>query len=362
MNWSRAVAVAAAGLVLCGCTATANRAETAPSPEVSAHTTRKTADAAPVPPADRPSLILNGQTDARPGELVHMMLYGVGRAEGGDTVVARSSALSGPVRLRWEGDHYWALGALRMTDRPGTYPLTVTVHDRVVARDRIQVVRSQRPVFALSASPDVTRPGEPVWITFDDLYPGEKGTDFTVRSAALAKPVRLVHDEDVDFYNPRAFSARPELKPTLANGTYTFTLYGPDDRRIAERSLTVRASRPGDPDYRGEVRGPDFYEPGHTYWQGDPPYRVRAGQQVAVMWHDLSPDPGEETRLTATSPAFTEVLRLRHDDSKGADGDDPRFIGTATVRPGLKPGRYPVTVVAHHGRVKRTGYVIVTAR
>jgi hypothetical protein len=47
---------------------------------------------------------------------------------------------------------------------------------------------------------------------------------------------------------------------------------------------------------------------------------------------------------------------------KGADGDDPRFFGTATIRSDLKPGRYPVTVVAHHGRVKKTEYVAVTAR
>ncbi|MER6074355.1 hypothetical protein ABT187_37145 [Streptomyces sp. NPDC001817] len=34
----------------------------------------------------------------------------------------------------------------------------------------------------------------------------------------------------------------------------------------------------------------------------------------------------------------------------------------ATVRTGLTPGTYPVTVVAHHGRVERTGQLIVTGR
>ncbi|MDX2680402.1 hypothetical protein [Streptomyces soliscabiei] len=38
------------------------------------------------------------------------------------------------------------------------------------------------------------------------------------------------------------------------------------------------------------------------------------------------------------------------------------LLGTATVRSGLKPGRYPVTIVGHHGRVKKTEYVTVTAR
>ena len=360
MNWSRAVAVAAAGLVLCGCAATAEKAGTAPSPRASAHTTRESVSPAPVTPTGKPSLILNGQTDARPGGLVQMILYGVGPKEGGDAVIARSSAFGGPVRLRWEGDNYGADGTVRMTTEPGSYPLTLTVRDRVVARDTVEVVPSQRPSFTLSAS-DVTRPGESVSLRYDDLYPGEKGTDFTVRSAALPKPVRLVHNSLYDYYNPRAFSAGPQLKADLADGTYTFTLYGPGGRRIAEKSLKVRASRPGDPDYLGNASGPDFYEPGDSWWKGDREFKPRAGHQVGVMWHDVSPDPGEEHSLTATSPAFTGVLHLKLDDSKSADGDDPRFIGDATIRPGLEPGRYPVTVVSHHGRVKKTTYVTVTA-
>ncbi|MFC9646707.1 hypothetical protein ACFTZF_51270, partial [Streptomyces mirabilis] len=73
-------------------------------------------------------------------------------------------------------------------------------------------------------------------------------------------------------------------------------------------------------------------------------------------------DAGEDTRLTATSPAFTHVLHLNRDSSKSADGDDPRYFNTATVRTDIKPGRYPVTIVAHHGRVKKIGYLMVTTR
>lgn len=364
MNWSRAVAVTAAGLVLCGCATAAGAAGAAPSTGASTHavhTTASTTSDSPGTTSGTPDLILNGQTGARPGQRVDMMLYGVSRAQGGNAVTAESSALSGPARLRWEGDHYWALTTLKMTAGPGWYPLTVAVHGRTVAHDGIQVVRSRRPSFTLPASRDVTRPGEPVWVAFDDLYPGERGTDFTVRSAALPGPVRLVHDETTDFYNPRAFSARPQLKSVLADGTYTFELYGPHGRRIAEKRLKVRASRPGDPDYLGKAYGPEFYDPGRGYSGGTHGFRVGAGRQVAVMWHDQYPDPGEETRLTATSPAFTGVLRLRYDDSKAADGDGPRFTGTVTVRSHLKPGRYPVTIVAHHGRVRKTEYLTVTA-
>ncbi|MEU5092905.1 hypothetical protein [Streptomyces sp. NPDC021356] len=362
MNWSRAVAVTAACLVLCGGATAASAAGAAHSTDASAHKTASTTPKSPGTTSGKPDLILNGQTDARPGQLVHMMLYGVSHAQGGDAVTAQSPALGGSARLGWEGDHYWALATLKMTDKPGWYPLTVTVHGRSVAHDRIQVVRSQRPSFTLSASRYVTRPGEPVWAGFDDLYPGERGTDFTVRSAALPGPVRLVHDATLDFYNPRAFSAQMQLKPVLADGTYTFTLYGPYGRRIAEKHVKVRASRPGDRDYLGKAYGPEFYDPGQGYSGGTHRFRVGVGRQVAVMWHDEYPDPGEQTRLTATSPAFTGALRLRYDDSKAADGDAPRFFGTATVRHDLKPGRYPVTIVAHHGRVKKTEYLTVTGR
>ncbi len=74
----------------------------------------------------------------------------------------------------------------------------------------------------------------------------------------------------------------------------------------------------------------------------------------------MDPDAGEEERLTATSAAFDAPVPLRRDDSKAADGDDPRFYGPARIRDGLTPGSYPVTIVSHHGRVKKTGHVLVT--
>jgi hypothetical protein len=184
----------------------------------------------------------------------------------------------------------------------------------------------------------------------------------TAAGAAGAAPGTGAPVHAAGFYNPRAFSARPELKAVLADGTYTFELYGPHGRRIAGKRLKVRASRPGDPDYLAKAYGPEFYDPGQGYAGGTRGFRAGAGRQVAVMWHDAYPDPGEETRLTATSQAFTGALRLRHDDSKAADGDGPRFTGTATVRSDLGPGRYPVTIVAHHGRVRKTEYLTVTAR
>ncbi|MGW1047648.1 hypothetical protein ACWD4N_03880 [Streptomyces sp. NPDC002586] len=366
MNWFKPLGVAAAGLALCGCVSSAGRAGAEPSAAVPAHNAGSTASApiAPVATPGKPLLILNGQLDARPGQLVSLLLDGVGRTEGHDAVTAESRAFGKTVRLRWDkGDHaYGAVAPLAMTDRPGWYPLSVAVAGRTVATDRIQVVRSVRPSFTVGVDWRVARPGEPVALRFDDLYPGERGTDFTVRSPALPRPVRLVHDNLIDYYDPRAFSAVPALKPGLADGSYTFELYGPQGHRIAEKRLKVRAARPGDPDYLGKPHGPDFYDPGRGYpGQGHHEIRVRAGGRVGVIWHDAYPDPGEETRLTATSPAFVHAVRLHRDTSKGADGDSARYFDVATLRAGLKPGRYPVTIVSHHGRVTRTAYVIVTA-
>ncbi|OLZ66693.1 hypothetical protein AV521_27180 [Streptomyces sp. IMTB 2501] len=366
MNWSKPLGVAAAGLALCGCATSAGNAGAKPSAPVTAHSAVPTAGTAnaPATTSHKPQLILNGQLDARPGQLVSILLDGVSRAGGHDAVTAESHAFGRPVRLRWDkGDNaYEALVPLAMTDRPGWYPLSVAVADRTVATDRIQVVPSVRPSFTVGVNWRVTRPGEPVTLRFDDLYPGERGTDFTVRSTALPGPVRLAHDNVIDYYDPRAFSATPALKPGLGDGAYAFELYGPHGNRIAEKRLKVRAARPGDPDYLGKPDGPDFYDPRKEYpGQDHHTIKVRAGDQVGIVWRDAYPDPGEESRLIATSPAFTHAVHLGRDTSKGADGDDPRYFGTAGLRTGLEPGRYPVTVVSHHGRVTRTAYVIVTA-
>ncbi|MFH9419577.1 hypothetical protein [Streptomyces sp. NPDC017529] len=79
-----------------------------------------------------------------------------------------------------------------------------------------------------------------------------------------------------------------------------------------------------------------------------------------MLWSDASPDPGEETALTATSPAFPRPVRLNRDDSKAADGADPRYYATDRIRPDLAPGSYPATVVSHHRRVQKSGRVLVT--
>ncbi|MFJ5032818.1 hypothetical protein ACIQB5_33180 [Streptomyces sp. NPDC088560] len=342
MGWSRRVAALVSGILLSGCVSTG------------------TAFAASGPKLD---VEMFGSDWARPGQVVDLSLEWVPR--GSKAVTAISSAFSGPVALKWSDDHggFDAVATLAMSAKPGVYPLVAKIGDRVVARNKIRVLPSQRPSFEVQALyGTAARPGEQIDTQFDDLYPGESGTGFTVRSTALADPVRLVHDNQYDHYTPRLFTGRPYLRPDVKDGTYAFDLYGPDGRRVAEKSLTVRAARPGDSDYLGKARGPVFSPTFDLDTAREHGYRVRAGGRVYVLWKDTYPDPGEENRLSATSPAFTRPVNLRRDDTKAADGDDPRYYAMATVRTGLTPGTYPVTVVAHHGRVKRTGQLIVAGR
>ncbi|MCA6094564.1 hypothetical protein LE181_20630 [Streptomyces sp. SCA3-4] len=307
-------------------------------------------------------LLVNGAFGNRPGELIDIEVQGV-RDRGAVTVT--SPVFRHRVRLAPHGPDgraHHARPAVAMTVKPGTYPLTVHAGGRVVAEDRVEV-RAPRPAeFRAGAPDDVLRPGERLGLSFDDLRPGATGDVFTAVSPAFRSKVRLTHDPAGSHWNnPRMFTALVALPPDVKDGTYKVTLTGADGRRVQELPLVVRAARPGDGDYVGRVRGPAFFAA-----QGRPEaarahgHKVAAGGKVNVLWRDSSPDPGEEERLTATSPAFERPVPLRRDAGKAGDGDVPRYYGPARVRSGLAAGRYPVTVISHHGRVKRTGHLVVT--
>ncbi|MEV5377967.1 hypothetical protein AB0L26_18610 [Streptomyces nondiastaticus] len=307
-------------------------------------------------------VLLNSAFDNRPGELVDIEVQGV--REGGDVTVS-SPVFPHAVRLAPRAHAHHGRPAIAMTTRPGTYPLTVRAGGQVVAKDRVEVKQSRRPSFTAATPGDVLRPGERLWMAYDDLYPGETGQSFTVRSPAFRKEVRLAHDPaSTDWNNPRLFSGAAELPQGVRDGTYKVTLYGPGGRVVDEKPLTVRAARPGDRDYVGRARGPAFFGTSATSGPEDARargHRVPAGGTVNVLWRDRSPDPGEEERLTATSPAFERPVRLRRDDSKAGDGDDPRYFAPARIRQGLAPGTYAVTVASHHGRVTKVAHLEVTA-
>ncbi|MFF7026172.1 hypothetical protein ACFY97_34855 [Streptomyces klenkii] len=307
-------------------------------------------------------VLLNSAFDNRPGELVDIEVQGV---RGGGDVTVSSPVFPRPVRLAPREHAHHARPAIAMTTGPGTYPLTVRAGGRVVAEDRVEVKPSQRPSFSAASPGEVLRPGERLWMAYDDLYPGESGKAFTVRSPAFRKEVRLAHDpSSADWNNPRLFSGAAELPQGVRDGTYKVTLYGPGGRVVDEKPLTVRAARPGDRDYVGRARGPAFFGTSPASGPEDARgrgHRVPSGGTVNVLWRDRSPDPGEEERLTATSPAFEKPVRLRRDDSKAGDGDDPRYFAPARIRRGLAPGTYAVTVASHHGRVTKVAHLEVTS-
>ncbi|MEU9113565.1 hypothetical protein AB0D04_17715 [Streptomyces sp. NPDC048483] len=355
MGWSRitivTVAVVCGGTVVCGVGASG------------------TAAADDGSRAKKKVQLLFQSDGERPGELVYLEVVGVATRH--EKVVARSPAFAHAVRLTYQRDRmaepswglsYSALGRISMKAKRGTYPLTVSIAGRVVDRGTVDVVASPRPSFEVSDSVEGARPGASVGLSFDDLYPGETGSSFTVHSKAFKAPVPLKHDQHGGYWNiPRMFEALPSVRPDAKDGTYKVVLTGPDGRRIAERRLTVRAARPGDSDYKGRARGPEFFGQHSDLGRSPRHFRVTAGGRMKVMWQDFAPDPGEESRLTATSPAFEEPVRLKRYDSKSVDGSDPIFYGLARVRSGLDSGSYPVTVVSHHGRVKRSNRLVVTA-
>lgn len=307
-------------------------------------------------------LLLNGAFDNRPGELIDIDVQGL-RAHGDVTVT--SSVFPQPVRLtpyRHDGERgHHARPAVATTVRPGSYPLRVHAGGKVVAEENVEVKAAQRPVFQVASEGEVLRPGERQGISYDDLWPGETGDVFTASSPAFRAPVRLVHDpQSSDWNNPRMFTALVTLPTTVKDGTYKVRLTDAHGRTVDEKPLEVRAAHPGDRDYVGRARGPAFFAPtAHPEAARTSSHRATAGGTVNVLWRDASPDPGEEDRLTATSPAFEQPVPLRRDDSKAGDGDDPRYFGPARLRDDLATGRYPVTVISHHGRVKRTGHLIV---
>ncbi|MEU5422356.1 hypothetical protein [Streptomyces sp. NPDC020667] len=314
-------------------------------------------------------LLLNGAFDNRPGGLVDIDVQGVrGRGEVtvSSPVFPRRITLA-PYQHRApvpEHGHH-ARPAIAMSTKPGSYPLTVRAGGRVVAQDRVEVGPPRRPRFTVTSPGEVMRPGERLWMTYDDLFPGETGTAFEVRSPAFPAPVRLAHDPSgADWDNPRLFSGGLDLPASVKDGTYKVTLTGPGGREVDHKPLVVRAARPGDRDYVGRPRGPAFFGtspasgPERARTHG---HTVPVGGTVNVLWRDASPDPGEEGRLTATSPAFERPVPLKRDESKAGDGDSPRYYGPAHIRRGLGEGSYPVTVVSHHGRVRKIGQLVVTA-
>ncbi|MEU1826476.1 hypothetical protein ABZ502_29075 [Streptomyces abikoensis] len=317
-------------------------------------------------------VLLNGAFGNRPGELIDIDVRGL-RAGSGVSVTspvfdsrvplapydnAGDPGATGPDG----GEGLHARPAISSRARPGTYPLRVHAGGRVVAEEQVEIKAPRRPEFRVGIKDDVLRPGEQLGVSYDDLYPGETGDSFAVASPLLPAPVPLVHDpRGTHWNNPRMFTALVSVPPDAKDGTYKVTLTAPGGRRVDEKPLVVRAARVGDSDYVGRARGPAFFpfdgrpEAARAYG-----HRVPPGGTVNVLWRDAAPDPGEDDRLTATSPAFERPVPLRRDDSKASDGDDPRYYGPARVRRGLEPGRYAVTVISHHGRVKRTGHLQVT--
>ncbi|MFI9803755.1 hypothetical protein ACIHEJ_05180 [Streptomyces sp. NPDC052301] len=317
--------------------------------------------AGPAVAGEDPPSISQAYADPRPGEAIGIDLVGYERKPG-VRLVAESPVFAAPIRMDGPAGDTGGFGykaPIPASAEPGSYPLVVKARGKVLARDTIVVEPPRRPSVEVDTG-GAGRPGIKVNVFFDDLYPGETGRSFTARSTAFSSPVRLAHDKG--WNNVRTFNAfEVPLRQTLKDGAYPVWVTDGDGRRRAETRLRIRSARPGDDDYLGRAKGPAFTgEGGHPFEARTEGFTIVAGRKVYVSWQDAHPDPGEEERMTATSPAFQAPARLKSDLVKGHEADDPVFWGPARIRPDLDPGTYPVTVVSHRGRVRRTGYLVVT--
>jgi hypothetical protein len=336
-SWWRVVAVGVCGGVLsCGCLV------------------------GPAAAGEDPPTISQAYAGPRPGEAIGIDLLNY-TSKPGVHLVAESPVFAAPVRMDDPATHIDGIGVkapIPASARPGKYPLVVKARGKVVARDTIEVKPPKRPSIEVDGDSS-GRPGIKVDVFFDDLYPGETGASFMARSTAFTSPVRLANDKG--WNNTRTFNAfKVPLRHTLKDGAYAVWVTDADGRRRAETRLNVRSARPGDDDYLGKANGPAFFRGGYVFDARAKGFTTAAGTTVNVRWQDANPDAGEEDSMTATSPAFKAPARLKSDLLKGHEMDDPVFWGPARIKPGLEPGTYPVTVVSHRGRVRKTSYLTVT--
>ncbi|MGW1805691.1 hypothetical protein [Streptomyces sp. NPDC002078] len=316
----------------------------------------------PAAAGEDPPRISQAYADPHPGEAIGIDLLNY-HWKPGVHLVAESPVFAAPIPMDNQAGNtggFGFKGPIPASARPGSYPLVVKARGKVVARDTIDVKPMKGPSIEVDGG-NPRRPGMTVNVFFDDLFPGERGYSFTAHSTAFTSPIRLAHDKK-SWNNTRTFNAFDvPLRYTLHDGTYAVWVTDAGGKRRAEARLEIRSARPGDDDYVGQAKGPAFFgKQGYLYDARAKGFTIAAGRTVYVRWEDAHPDLGEQERMAATSPAFQTPAKLTFDVPKGHEGDDPVFWGPARIKPGLKPGRYPVTVVSHHGRVTQTGYLTVT--
>ncbi|QRX90196.1 hypothetical protein [Streptomyces noursei] len=226
--------------------------------------------------------------------------------------------------------------------------------------------------LVLSAAPGAAAAGDP-HLSYAGAVPGARvevngpvvfgiagmpaGTDeVTVTSPALVEPVPLtpLGKGSVEFVQTDAPGTRHRIRGDIAPGTYpvTATSHG---RTVATARIAVVAE--GSAMIGRFVIG-DAKRP--LPGDGDRS-AVRPGSDVIVVLTDRQPAAGE-TSLTVKSPLFDGPLTLREgEDDPGCKCDDGSTLygGRIAVRDDIPAGRYPMTVVSHHGQETTTRQVTV---
>ncbi|MCS0600481.1 hypothetical protein NX794_04425 [Streptomyces sp. LP11] len=196
--------------------------------------------------------------------------------------------------------------------------------------------------------------GDPLWFSVRGMRPGWDRVEVT--SPALQEPITLVPAEHGSARSAQVDAPGTDhrVRSGLRAGTYpvTATSHG---RTVATARLKVAAE--GSADIGRFVIGPADAVPG-----GDTPASVRPGSDVRLVLTDLRAADREHS-LTVTSPVFDHPVTIRTDspDDPGCKCDDGGtvYAGHARLRADVPHGRYPLTVISHHGRQTTRQHVTV---
>ncbi|MEU8589224.1 hypothetical protein AB0C59_19790 [Streptomyces sp. NPDC048664] len=197
-------------------------------------------------------------------------------------------------------------------------------------------------------------PGDALWFSIEGM---PRGWDrVTVTSPALVEPVTLTpRHKGATQSRGTAEAGSHHVRSGLRAGSYPVTATS-GGRVVATARIKV-AAKGSAVIGRFDIR-PKGASPGDA---SSAP--VRPGGEVVVVLTDLRAAPGEDA-LTVTSPVFGAPLTIRTDseDDPGCKCDDGAtlYAGHTRLRHDVAQGRYPLTVVSHHGTQTTRRLVTVT--
>ncbi|MFE0510560.1 hypothetical protein [Streptomyces sp. NPDC058964] len=183
---------------------------------------------------------------------------------GWDTVTVTSPALVEPITLTpvkkgatqsAQVDAPGTRHRIRSGLRAGTYPVTATSHDRIVATARLKVaaegsaetgrfVIGPKDAFPGSDVPAAVRPGGEVRVVLSDLRPAPNEDSLTVTSPIFKGPLTIRTDSSDDpgckCDDPATvYAGHARVRDDVPEGRYTLTVVSHGGRQTTTQRVTV---------------------------------------------------------------------------------------------------------------------------